>query len=435
MFVHWQTYALAVCGLASVFLAQNAFHAGPIAASQTALVLVDPLVSLAIGIGIFGDDLRTGGAYGPLEAVSLLVMFVGAVYLAQSPLISGMKGDDDSYDQLLSVRSRSKRLARAVEDQVQPGMLGLVESDCTPTRPGATLHDGRPVGGLRSASRTPRPTPDRGPTTARSGDERRARHRSRASTPSPTGRPWWSGTRPAPTGSSRTRPGVPASALAAAGVGPGDRVALVDLGGALPVATILAVRPAGGGQRPDERLPHDAASSGSWSELVGARVGVAGDAVHRRARRGRRTVRSWAGRRRRRRPGGGAGHGRRTRRHRARPVHQRDDRAAQAGRRSATGCSPTGWPTTASPSIPDAAQVVDMMSAPIFHIGGTLGLFVSLHQGKQLVVLPRVRRRDVARAQVERHRVAQTFVVPTMLRRILDHPDFATTDLELAARP
>ena len=30
---------------------------------------------------------------------------------------------------------------------------------------------------------------------------------------------------------------------------------------------------------------------------------------------------------------------------------------------------------------------------------------------------------------VERHRVTQTFVVPTMLRRILDHPRFGTTDL------
>jgi hypothetical protein len=129
LFLHWQTYALVICGLGSVFLAQNAFHAGPIAASQTALVLVDPLVSLAIGIGIFGDNLRTGGAYGPLEAVSLLIMFVGAAFLAQSPLISGMKGEDDSYEQLLSVRSRSKRLARAVEDQAPPGVLGLAESD------------------------------------------------------------------------------------------------------------------------------------------------------------------------------------------------------------------------------------------------------------------------------------------------------------------
>ena len=124
LWVHWQTYALALCGLASVFLAQNAFHAGPIAASQTALVLVDPLASLAIGIGLFGDNLRTSGAYGPLEAVSLLVMFVGAIYLAQSSLISGVKGEDERYAELLSLRSRSQRLADAVQDQLPPDALG-----------------------------------------------------------------------------------------------------------------------------------------------------------------------------------------------------------------------------------------------------------------------------------------------------------------------
>ena len=118
MFVHWQTYALAACGLASVFLAQNAFHAGPIAASQTALVMVDPLASLAIGIGLFGDDLRTAGAYGPLEAISLLIMFAGAVSLAQSPLISGLRGEEDRFSELLSTRSRSKRLAAHVQAEV-----------------------------------------------------------------------------------------------------------------------------------------------------------------------------------------------------------------------------------------------------------------------------------------------------------------------------
>jgi drug/metabolite transporter (DMT)-like permease len=116
MFSHWQTYALAVVGVASVFLAQNAFHAGPIAASQTALVLVDPLASMAIGIGLFGDNLRTAGYYGPLEALSLLVMFGGAAFVAQSPLISGMKGDDQQYTEMLSLRSRSKRLVDAVQD-------------------------------------------------------------------------------------------------------------------------------------------------------------------------------------------------------------------------------------------------------------------------------------------------------------------------------
>jgi drug/metabolite transporter (DMT)-like permease len=114
MFVHWQTYALVICGVGSLFLAQNAYHAGPIASSQTALVLVDPLASIAIGIALFGDTLRTSGAYGPLEALSLLVMFIGAAFIAHSKLVSGMKGDEEQYGEMLSLRSRSKRLAGAV---------------------------------------------------------------------------------------------------------------------------------------------------------------------------------------------------------------------------------------------------------------------------------------------------------------------------------
>jgi uncharacterized membrane protein len=123
MFVHWQTYALALFGVGSLFLAQNAFHAGPIAASQTALVLVDPLASIAFGIGLYDDNLRTAGIYGPLEALSLLVMFVGAASLAHSRLISGMKGDDERFSEMLSLRSRSRRLVEAVQDQVTPEQL------------------------------------------------------------------------------------------------------------------------------------------------------------------------------------------------------------------------------------------------------------------------------------------------------------------------
>jgi drug/metabolite transporter (DMT)-like permease len=120
MFVHWETYGLAVCGVAGVFLVQNAYHAGPIAASQSCLVLVDPLASIVFGVLLFGDNLRTSGAWGPLEALSLLVMFAGVVWLAHSPLIGGMKGEDDAYEELLSLRSRSRRLAEHVADQVPP---------------------------------------------------------------------------------------------------------------------------------------------------------------------------------------------------------------------------------------------------------------------------------------------------------------------------
>jgi len=135
MFSHWQTYALAVCGVGSLFLAQNAFHAGPIAASQTALVLVDPLASLALGIGIFGDNLRTVGIYGPLEALALLVMFVGAASIAHSPLVSGMKGDDQQYSEMLSLRSRSKRLAGAVQHQIPPELAQRLPPEVIGTLP------------------------------------------------------------------------------------------------------------------------------------------------------------------------------------------------------------------------------------------------------------------------------------------------------------
>jgi hypothetical protein len=108
MLVHWQTYALIVFGLIAEFLTQNAFHAGPLAASQSTLVLVDPLFSILIGVGLYGDTLRTSGVWGPLEAISLLVMFVGAVFLSHSPLVTGMKGEGKGaeYEELLSRRAR-----------------------------------------------------------------------------------------------------------------------------------------------------------------------------------------------------------------------------------------------------------------------------------------------------------------------------------------
>lgn len=108
LYRHWQTYALAFSGVLAVFLAQNAFHAGPIVASQSTLVLVDPLASILIGVGLFGDNLRTSGPWGPLEALSLLVMFAGAFWLSNSPLVTGLK-DGQSYEPL-SQRSRSARL-------------------------------------------------------------------------------------------------------------------------------------------------------------------------------------------------------------------------------------------------------------------------------------------------------------------------------------
>jgi uncharacterized membrane protein len=123
LFEHWQTYGVIVFGLAGLFLTQNAFHAGPLAASQSTLVLVDPLASICIGIALFGDSLRTSGPYGPLEALSLLVMFMGAVFLSHSPLITGIRseGKGVEYDEMLS--RRLKHPHNAAQDAVSDGGL------------------------------------------------------------------------------------------------------------------------------------------------------------------------------------------------------------------------------------------------------------------------------------------------------------------------
>lgn len=218
------------------------------------------------------------------------------------------------------------------------------------------------------------------------------------------------------------------AALRDLGVGRGDQVALVSLGSVLSVATIFAAARIGAAaaQMNAYLTPGEL---GQLTELVGARVGVAGE-----------------------RFADGLGEAVSGPVLTAETVFSQpsdlpvisdpsvtEDETALVLFTSGT----TGLPKPisishrvvadrlayyAKPIDPDAEQVVDMMSAPIFHIAGTLGLFISLHQGKQLVLLPKFEAGEWL-SLVERHRVTQTFVVPTMLRRILDHPEFATTDL------
>ncbi|MGO4839288.1 AMP-binding protein, partial [Rhizobiaceae sp. 2RAB30] len=66
--------------------------------------------------------------------------------------------------------------------------------------------------------------------------------------------------------------------------------------------------------------------------------------------------------------------------------------------------------------------------APFFHIGGVGVVFQFAFRRAPQVIMPAVDPGETLRL-IEEERVGDIFVVPTMLRRLLDHPDLARRDL------
>ncbi|MEV7423206.1 MULTISPECIES: DMT family transporter [unclassified Streptomyces] len=84
----WQLYATAVAGVGALFLLQNALQAGSLAASQPMLTLGDALISVAYGVTLFGESLRTGWWLLP-QFAGIALIAVGCLELARSPLAAG----------------------------------------------------------------------------------------------------------------------------------------------------------------------------------------------------------------------------------------------------------------------------------------------------------------------------------------------------------
>lgn len=83
LFLHWPVYAVVASGVLGTVLLQAAFAVGPLSASQSALLIVDPLASIALGIELFGEQLNNSPVAIALEVVSLAVMFAGVVLLSR----------------------------------------------------------------------------------------------------------------------------------------------------------------------------------------------------------------------------------------------------------------------------------------------------------------------------------------------------------------
>src|SRR5262249_17785716 len=83
---------------------------------------------------------------------------------------------------------------------------------------------------------------------------------------------------------------------------------------------------------------------------------------------------------------------------------------------------------TMSPADPDGPWEKTLVSVGLFHVAGLTAILSSIWGGRTLVLLAQFDPHSWLQA-VERERVTHAFVVPTMLKRIMEAPDFGPRDL------
>lgn len=86
---NWAPYALVIGAVVAMLLTQSAFHSGPLQLSLPTLTIVQPLVAIAIGIGVFGEHVGTRDLDPELEVLGLVVTTLGVFAAARSPVVGG----------------------------------------------------------------------------------------------------------------------------------------------------------------------------------------------------------------------------------------------------------------------------------------------------------------------------------------------------------
>ncbi|MFJ7073707.1 DMT family transporter [Streptomyces sp. NPDC098781] len=93
-FSAWQTYAFAATGVCALFLLENAMQAGPLVASQPALTLGDALVSLALGIILYEETIRSGWWLLP-QLLGVALIAAGVLALSRIPFTQAVVAPEE----------------------------------------------------------------------------------------------------------------------------------------------------------------------------------------------------------------------------------------------------------------------------------------------------------------------------------------------------
>lgn len=133
-FAHWQPWILIAAALYGAVLVQSAYEMAPLPASFPALVSVEPLTGLVIGVTVLHGTLDTSAGALFAEIAGLGVMVAGVALLARSPLVTG---------QLAALERRREegiayRTARELEELLGDTEASVGRAHASPVgRPGA----------------------------------------------------------------------------------------------------------------------------------------------------------------------------------------------------------------------------------------------------------------------------------------------------------
>jgi hypothetical protein len=90
----WSPYVLLVSGALSMFLATNAFQAGPLAASQPGPTLIDPIVASFLGVVLFAEHLNVEPMALVGEVCAVCVVSGSVLALSRSPLMRDARSNE-----------------------------------------------------------------------------------------------------------------------------------------------------------------------------------------------------------------------------------------------------------------------------------------------------------------------------------------------------
>ena len=92
--VSWEPYALLGIGYVSMTLNQLALNTRALAATIASSTALDPIVSVALGLALFDEQLHAGGLQAGTAFVALAAALVGVAVLAraEAPLAQGRSG-------------------------------------------------------------------------------------------------------------------------------------------------------------------------------------------------------------------------------------------------------------------------------------------------------------------------------------------------------